>query len=104
MGKALNLPILGSVDPTSLALLGIAGLMGFVLGSSIRQAIKIIIILASAFVIFCAFKPDAIQSLISLASAVKPLLSEFQSSFLGANATPTMMVFGVGFLLGAWKG
>jgi uncharacterized membrane protein (Fun14 family) len=103
----MDLPIFGSVDPASLALLGIAGLMGFVLGSSIRQAIKIIIVLASAFVIFCAFKPDtiqSIQSLIGIASAVKPLLSEFQSSFLGANATPAMLIFGVSFVLGMWKG
>jgi uncharacterized membrane protein (Fun14 family) len=100
----MDLPIFGSMDPSSLALLGISALMGFVIGSGLKQSLKIVVILAAAAIIFLGFKPDAIQNLISIVSTVKPLLSEFQSSFLGANATPTMMVFGVGFLLGAWKG
>ena len=100
----MQIPFIGDVGTASLALLGISALMGFVIGSGLKQSLKIVIILVAAAIIFLGFKPDAIQNLISIVSTVKPLLSEFQSNFLGANATPAMLIFGVSFVLGMWKG
>jgi uncharacterized membrane protein (Fun14 family) len=100
----MEFPSFFGLDGLTLTLLGISLLIGFILGSAIKTALKIITVLIFVVVMVGLFKPDAITNFISLIVAIKPLLSEFQNTFLGPNATPTFIAFGLGFSLGLLKG
>jgi uncharacterized membrane protein (Fun14 family) len=99
----MQIPIVGDVPVNTLALVGLAIFCGYILGSQIKTAIKLILILVAGVAIFGLINIQNIGSLISLYTTLQPVLNDVTAKF-GDSIEPSLLGFGIGFSLGVWKG
>ena len=103
----MQIPFLGDVGTATLIFTGISALSGFILGSQIKTALKIIVVLVSIVVVACfALNMQAAQtvgSFVSLYAVLRPVLDEFLAKFQ-ASLEPSLLAFASCFMVGLWKG
>jgi len=103
----MQVPFIGDVGTATLIFTGISALSGYILGSQIKTALKIIVVLVSAVIVACfALNMQAAQtvsSFVSLYAVLRPVLDEFLAKFQ-ASLEPSLLAFASCFMVGLWKG
>jgi hypothetical protein len=99
----LQIPFIGDVPVNTLVLIGLAGLIGYILGSQIKSGMKIALILVLFAMIAGMISPETMQQMVALLVQLKPMLDNFTAK-LGASPEPPLLGFAVGFMIGLWKG
>lgn len=99
----MQVPMFGDVPTTVLVVVGFAGLFGYIMGSQIKTAVKLILILALGAMFFGLINPQSIRSLAELYVSVKPVLDDMLARFSG-SLEPSLLAFGAGFAIGLWRG
>jgi hypothetical protein len=99
----LQIPFIGDVPVNTLVLIGLAGLIGYILGSQIKSGMKIALILVLFAMIAGMISPETMQQMVALLVQLKPMLDNFTSK-LGSSPEPPLLGFAVGFMVGLWKG
>ena len=103
----MQVPFIGDVGTATLIFTGISALSGYILGSQIKTALKIIVVLVSVVVVACfALNMQATQimsSFVSLYAFLRPVLDEFLAKFQ-TSLEPSLLAFFVCFSVGLWKG
>jgi len=99
----LQIPFIGDVPVNTLVLIGLAALVGYILGSQIKSGMKIALILVLFAMIAGMISPETMQQMVALLVQLKPMLDNFTAK-LGASPEPPLLGFAVGFMIGLWKG
>ena len=99
----LQIPFIGDVPVNTLVLIGLAGLIGYILGSQIKSGMKIALILVLFAMIAGMISPETMQQMVALLVQLKPMLDNFTAK-LGSSPEPPLLGFAVGFMVGLWKG
>lgn len=101
----MYIPFLGELTATSLILAGISGLLGYVIGSQLKSAIKIALIILFLVTLFGLITPLMLRQLAEYIVALKPLFA----SLIGeagetAGFNLSLGTFILGFVIGLVKG
>jgi len=99
----LQIPFIGDVPVNTLVLIGLAGLIGYILGSQVKSGLKVAVILVLFAMIAGMISPATMQQMIALLVQLKPMLDNFTAK-LGASPEPPLLGFAVGFMIGLWRG
>jgi uncharacterized membrane protein (Fun14 family) len=88
---------------TNLGLVGLALLIGFIIGASLKHSFKIVLVLLVVMVACFALAPSTIASLNGILTLVNPL--EWIQEILSlASASAAICMLFVGLALGLWRG
>ena len=99
----LQIPFIGDVPISTLVLIGLAGLIGYILGSQVKSGLKVAVILVLFAMIAGMISPETMRQMIALLVQLKPMLDNFTAK-LGASPEPPLLGFAVGFMIGLWRG
>ena len=99
----MQIPFIGDVPISTLVLIGLAGLIGYILGSQVKSGLKVAVILVLFAMIAGMISPETMRQMIALLVQLKPMLDNFTAK-LGASPEPPLLGFAVGFMIGLWRG
>lgn len=94
------LPFIGDVGVGTLALGGVSVAVGFVIGSQLKSALKIAVIIIAVAFAFGLLTVSALSEVSGLVASVKPLLEQYLNSL---NISTAALGFIGGCALGLWK-
>jgi hypothetical protein len=97
----MNIPFIGEVGTGTLVLGGVAALIGYVIGSQLKSALKFAIIILIVAGVVGLITPAMMGQLAEIIAALKPLYENYLNT---ANFSVGTLGFFIGFVIGLWKG
>lgn len=106
-GLDVAIPFIGQIGIIEIVLAVLGGIFGFIMGSSIRSAIKYIVVIAlfiGVLVFIGIMQTDVLVRLAEMAVVLRPLIPDIIGMELLQSASLPLIGFVLGFAWGAFKG
>ncbi len=97
----IEIPLVGQINEMLLVMGGLSTLIGFIVGSQLKSAIKIAVVLVVGALAVGLITPAVMAQLVEVIAALKPMYSDY---FNQGNMGVATVSFLVGMAVGLWKG
>jgi len=97
----LNIPFIGDIGTGTLVLGGVAALIGYIIGSQLKSALKFAIIILIVAGVVGLITPTIMSQLAEIIAALKPLYENYLNT---TNLSIGTLGFFCGFVVGILKG